>query len=362
MFADNDRISLRQMKRQMVISFLGVLLLFQSGDTAAGGIHAILGLILGTLLLLVYLFLLVRTADVYGNLEEYLGAAGKWAVTAVYLSFLILGGSVLLEKTVRVIQSCLLASLPQPVIGGMFLAAAFLGMGQNIQRRGRLAELCYPWILGFFAVLLLLAALHIRYPGLVNMGTVQLGRISGETVKVLTAGTALCLLPFSLVRVRPQKKNFAVLRRGVWILLLFTLGAAGILIGVYGWEGVRKLEYPILNLMTGTGIPGGFLGRFDIIWLAVLLFALLFSMGSLLFYGGRICGREAAANCRVRLILAAAIWLGSFLKWDEAALSDFYFRLLRDIYLPVLLVIALLTVWAKRRFQNENREREKKEE
>ena len=204
MFADNDRISLRQMKRQMVISFLGVLLLFQSGDTAAGGIHAILGLILGTLLLLVYLFLLVRTADVYGNLEEYLGAAGKWAVTAVYLSFLILGGSVLLEKTVRVIQSCLLASLPQPVIGGMFLAAAFLGMGQNIQRRGRLAELCYPWILGFFAVLLLLAALHIRNPGLENMGTVQLGRISGETVKVLTAGTALCLLPFSLVRVRPQ--------------------------------------------------------------------------------------------------------------------------------------------------------------
>ena len=43
MFADNDRISLRQMKRQMVISFLGVLLLFQSGDTAAGGIHAISG-------------------------------------------------------------------------------------------------------------------------------------------------------------------------------------------------------------------------------------------------------------------------------------------------------------------------------
>ena len=37
MFSDNGMISSRQLKRQMVLSFLGVLLLLGTGEAAGGG-------------------------------------------------------------------------------------------------------------------------------------------------------------------------------------------------------------------------------------------------------------------------------------------------------------------------------------
>lgn len=353
MFSNNDMISARQLKRQMVLSFIGVLFLLGTGDIADGGGNSILGFILAALLLLVYLFLLVRTSEVYGDPQRYLGCVGKWIMTAVYLSFLALSGGVLVEEISRMIQTYLLTSVPQPVISAVFLAAAFLGMGQNIQKRGRLAEVSYPWILGIFILLLILAAPHFHGIRLGDMQPWEAQEISRAAVRFFAAGTSVSLLPFVAGRVRDPKHNFRVLRRGIWLLLLLALGAAGILIGVYGWKGVQRLAYPILNLMTGTGLPGGFLGRVDIIWLAVLLFALLFTVGSILFYGAWICRREENGFPWVRLILAAVIWLLSFIRWHGTAVSDIYYRLLQDIYAPVFLGITLLAVWAKRRAKNE---------
>ena len=162
MFSDNGMISSRQLKRQMVLSFLGVLLLLGTGEAAGGGGNALLGFFLGILLLLAYLFLLVRTAEVYRAPEKYLGLPGKWLLTGGYLSYLALSGGVLLEEISRVVQIYLLPSVPQPVIGAVFLGAAFLGMGQKIQKRGRLAEVSYPWVLGIFLLLLLLSVPHLH--------------------------------------------------------------------------------------------------------------------------------------------------------------------------------------------------------
>ena len=52
-----------------------------SGEAAGGGGNALLGFFLGILLLLAYLFLLVRTAEVYRAPEKYLGLPGKWLLT-----------------------------------------------------------------------------------------------------------------------------------------------------------------------------------------------------------------------------------------------------------------------------------------
>ena len=176
--------------------------------------------------------------------------------------------------------------------------------------------------------------------------------MSRAAVQVLASGTAVSLLPFILGRVREQDACFRVLRRGIWLLALITLGTAGILVGVYGWKGVQQLEYPILNLMTGIGIPGGFLGRVDIIWLAVLLFTLLFAMGSILFYGAWIGVGESRGIPWRRLLLAAGIWLLSLIRWRENTAAKICGRLLRDVWAPALLGITLLAVWAKRRVEH----------
>lgn len=354
MFSNNDMISVRQLKRQMVLSFIGILLLDGTKEAAVGGGNGILGFVLGSVLLAAYLFLLVKTAEVYSEPKRYLGSPGTWILKGVCLSFLALTGGVLAEESSLVIQTYLLPAVPGPVISALLLAAAFLGMGQNIQRRGRLAEVSYPWILGILLLLLALALPHFRGVSLDGMAPLDAAEISRGTIRVFASGTAVSLVPFILGRVREPEKSFRVLRRGIWLLLLIGLGSALILAGVYGWKGVRQLEYPMLNLMTGTDIPGGFLGRVDIIWLAVLLFALLFAMGSILFYGAFICRSAAGGFPWTRLILAAAVWLFSFIRWDGTAVSDIYYRLLQDIYAPVFLGLALLAVWAKRRAGNES--------
>ena len=352
MFSDNGMISPRQLKRQMVLSFLGVLLLLGTGEAAGGGGNALLGFFLGILLLLAYLFLLVRTAEVYRAPEKYLGLPGKWLLTGGYLSYLALSGGVLLEEISRVVQIYLLPSVPQPVIGAVFLGAAFLGMGQKIQKRGRLAEVSYPWVLGIFLLLLLLSVPHLHGIPAEGMEPWKAREVSRAAVQVLASGTAVSLLPFILGRVREQDACFRVLRRGIWLLALITLGTAGILVGVYGWKGVQQLEYPILNLMTGTGIPGGVLGRVDILWLAVLLFTLLFAMGSILFYGAWIGVGESRGIPWRRLLLAAGIWLLSLIRWRENTAAKICGRLLRDVWAPALLGITLLAVWAKRRVEH----------
>ena len=81
MFADNQRISRRQLKRQFVLSLVGIFLLFQAGEIASGGGNSVAGMVIGLGFLVLYLFFLVRASAAYGNLEKYFGCIGKWLIS-----------------------------------------------------------------------------------------------------------------------------------------------------------------------------------------------------------------------------------------------------------------------------------------
>ena len=116
MFADNQRISRRQLKRQFVLSLVGIFLLFQAGEIASGGGNSVAGMVIGLGFLVLYLFFLVRASAAYGNLEKYFGCIGKWLISLVYLSFLVLSGSFLLEKISFLTERYLLTGVPLPLI------------------------------------------------------------------------------------------------------------------------------------------------------------------------------------------------------------------------------------------------------
>lgn len=65
-----------------------------------------------------------------------------------------------------------------------------------------------------------------------------------------------------------------ILIAGGGVVLLYLIG-----IGVFGEEGIAALPWPILTLMTNVTIPGGFLQRWDVVFLAVLLMSLFAGMG-----------------------------------------------------------------------------------
>lgn len=62
------------------------------------------------------------------------------------------------------------------------------------------------------------------------------------------------------------------------VVILYIIG-----IGVFGTEGLAALPWPILTLMTNVTIPGGFLQRWDVVFLAVLLMSLFAGTGIAMF-------------------------------------------------------------------------------
>ena len=88
--------------------------------------------------------------------------------------------------------------------------------------------------------------------------------------------------------------------------------------------------------MAGTSLPGGFLERFDILWMAFLLMGLLFTLGSLLFYVsliGEKTGLWKPQNLYVQIGTVLFIWL---LSCAESGWS------VRYGYFPFFLAITVL--------------------
>ena len=93
---------------------------------------------------------------------------------------------------------------------------------------------------------------------------------------------------------------------------------------------------PALTVNAGTSLPGGFLERFDILWMAFLLMGLLFTLGSLLFYVsliGEKTGLWKPQNLYVRIGTVLFIWL---LSCAESGWS------VRYGYFPFFLAITVL--------------------
>ena len=80
-----------------------------------------------------------------------------------------------------------------------------------------------------------------------------------------------------------QKEHRSVIlpvTQSIWKTGLLVIAGSMALLGVFGRRGTAAAQDPLLLLMAGTSLPGGFLERFDILWMAFLLMGLLFTLGS----------------------------------------------------------------------------------
>ena len=73
-------------------------------------------------------------------------------------------------------------------------------------------------------------------------------------------------------------------------LLFFTFLAC---FGIFGAEGMRRLAWPVISLMSSASLNGVFLQRWDILLIGFLEFSLFLSVGEGVFYGGVLAGELA---------------------------------------------------------------------
>ena len=67
----------------------------------------------------------------------------------------------------------------------------------------------------------------------------------------------------------------------VLLVVLFCIPA------VLGWRRIQGETYPILPLMAGANLPGNILARFDVLWLAFLLYSIFLQSEAVFIMGTR---------------------------------------------------------------------------
>lgn len=341
-FAENNRISHRQLYRQMVLTFLAPFLLCLPGENRLTGISGIVGVAAALVILAIYSFFLRRLTPWYTDPVRTFGAAGGRIIGVFFLSYVMLTGAYLLDLMEELVPAVLVTGIPGIVISLLAAAVCSFGAHKGMQRRGRMAEVSGGILLGGVVLMMILCLWQTTPEYFTEM--TQASALQGKEVLkscygVLVAFSGLGLLPFLLKDV--EKRGAA----GKTVVFgIFTLG--GILIGmlvlipsVLGWQRFRNEAYPVLPLLSGADLPGNVLARFDVLWMGFLLYSLLFALGSLFHYGHRILDRTRMGNGK--LWLPAVIFGLSFIKFQETGIREIFGFYLSRIFVPGLLLIQM---------------------
>ena len=350
-FAGNDRISHRQLYRQMILALLAPFLLCLFQREEAFGTDGIMGTVAAVVILLFYVTFLVRVAPGYASILKSGGKILGRICGLFFLSYLICTAAFLLAVLQEVVPESLIIGVPGAVISFLALLVCSLGTHRGMQRRGRMAEVSGKWFLG---VVLLMMALSVGQgkPSYLREMFQRTGLTWEGSARsccwILCCFSGISFLPFVLGSVEKRRKA-----RKPAALAVLTLG--GILVGmelllpaVLGWDRVLSEKYPVFPLLAGANLPGDVLARFDVLWMAFLLYGLLFSLGSLLHYGHQVV--KSAGLGTEKVWMDVLIFVLSLVRVNGYGVEDYYFDFLGSFFVPGMAIVQIyLAVQGKRK-------------
>lgn len=339
MFADNQRISRRQLARQLLLGLSGGFLLTMPQITDLMGWSGILGFLLGTLLVWIYLFFLVRTTAVAKSLKDRIGRPFYIIIAIFYLCYLVMSGGYLIRMTSQMLSFSLLPEYQPWLIGLLFIAAAFIGTGGDLQRRGRLGEVCCIPVVGGLFLMVILAAFQIKNADLSSWALPTAVGVVKSTYHVFSSFSIVGILPFLMHRVERSQSSVKYLFAATGTASLLGAGSVLVIQLLFGIQGTGQKMLPLTSLMSAVNFPGGFLDRFDAVWMIFLLFALLYSVGTVFYYGQHLIRGKESPWCRI--LLAGTVFAAAFLRVKGKTVFDVYPWCVRYIYMPVFVIFGL---------------------
>ena len=351
-FTENNRISHRQLYRQMVLTFLAPFLLCLPGEGALAGREGVVGILAALPLLAGYVLLLMRMVPWYTDPVKNLGPVQGRLAGLFFLSYVLLTGAYLLDLMAELIPEMLVPGVPGIWIAFLAVCVCSFGTHRGMQRRGRMAEVSGGLLLGGIVLMMVLCLGQSRISYLQEMQETALaaGEIPGSFYTVLCAFSGLSLLPFMLKDVEKRGTAGKTLLLGITALCGILAGMLLLLPAVLGQERLASERYPVLPLMAGADLPGNVLARFDVLWAGFLLYSLLFALGSLFHYGHQITERARLGSGR--WWIPAAVFLLGVTEFGGTGIRDYYGFWLTRIFFPGMLLLQAYMAFRGRRKWN----------
>lgn len=306
-YAENNRISHRQLYRQILLTFLAPFLLCLNGKGGLLGLSGVMGIILAVIFLLLYSFFYLRSTYGYADMIRSFGKAGAVIFGGFFLIYLVMAGAYLLNLIGRIIPVWLIFGISEKWLLLFAVLVCAYGMEKGMQKRGRMAEVTGGIFLGAILLLLVLCA----------------GQGKTEYITELF---------------REESFSIETSIRSAYRYLCFFSGIS-LLPAVLGWRRVQSETWPVLSLLAGADLPGNVLARFDVLWMGFLLYSLLFAVGSVFYYGERIL--TSAHIGTGKFWLPVAVYVVSIFEADGMTAADLFEKYLARIFVPGLLVILL---------------------
>ena len=338
-FAENNRISHRQLYRQMILSLLAPFLLCISGRGGINGLSAVAGTVSALLLFCFYVIILIRLTPSFDDLVKSAGGFAGRIIGVFFLLYILLAGGYLLALLRLLIPAALITGVSGRWIAFWAVLVCSVGTCKGMPVRGRMAEVSGGLLLG--GVLIMMALCVPQAKGEYFMEMVKRSSITGETVwqsfyGVLCAFSAVGLLPFLMGDVEKYGSAGKTVIWGILTIGGILAGMELLLPAVLGYDRVRLERFPVLPLLDGADLPGNVLARFDVIWMGFLLYSLLFALGSLMHYGHQIIRKSHLGTGR--FWVPALIFLISLLEENGKGILDYFGWYLGYIFVPGILI------------------------
>ena len=359
-FAENNRISHRQLYRQMVLALLAPFMLCIFGKGGLNGISAVAGIVFAVILLGFYVILLIRLTPPFDDLVKSAGSFVGRLIGIFFLIYVLMAGGYLLSLLRRLVPESLLTGVSGRWIAFWAIVVCSLGTWKGVQRRGRMAEVSGGLLLGGIVIMMALCMPQIKTEYLLE--SIQWDELTAENIGqsfygILCAFSAVSLLPFLLGDVEKYGSAGRTVAGGILTLGVLMAGMEILLPAVLGYDRVRAENYPVLPLLSGADLPGNVLARFDILWMGFLLYSLLFAIGSLLYYGNQIIRNSHLGPVGAgRFWIPAMVFLISLLEEGGRGIEDYFGWSLGYIFVPGILICQFwLFLRGKGRYKNQRK-------
>lgn len=341
-FAENNRISHRQLYRQMILAFLAPFMLCLFGMGGINGTSAVTGTVLALILLGFYVILLVRMTPAFDNLVKSAGGFAGRLIGIFFLLYILLTAGYLLAVLRVIVPVSLITGVSGRWIAFWAIVVCSVGTCKGMPVRGRMAEVSGGLLLGGVLIMMALCIPQAKMEYL--MDAVRRNEFTMENIwrafyAVLCAFSAAGMLPFLFGNVEKYGSAGKTAVGGILTLGGILVGMEILLPAVLGYDRIKAEEFPVLPLLDGADLPGNVLARFDVIWMGFLLYSLLFSIGSLVHYGHLVIRKAHLGTGR--LWLPALIFLISILEEDGKGILDYFGGCLGYIFVPGILICQL---------------------
>lgn len=307
MYLDNRRISERQGFRIGILENIavGIVLIPYITVNVSGSGH-FFGMLVGMLFTLAYGAVIFAYSKCFhegmiNSLNDNLGTAGK-LIDAVYILRYVLRASVIMLFFGNVIHEYMLRSYNMWLIILPFALICGYGASRDIEKRGRLLELLFWWMIIPLIIAAVFSISNIDWNGLPGQlagagyseNQAGLGDVIRGGYCVMVVMSTLELMMYTLGY---QKENNwrNALKDIIWIIAAIIF-AYIFIIGILGGLWVGSSSTASLNVMEASAFPGGTVERMDYPVLAFWIIGVFAIISGYMFYAKEFAGKLFGAE------------------------------------------------------------------